>query len=65
MGTGGGEGAPIVLYHAPDKCARQRRVDYSWRRFKEIIKQNSVSQYDMQYDLRFDPRDRIVASSWR
>ena len=62
---GEASGATVGLYYSYGKTARQRRIEYAWRRFTAIITKHSELQSDTQYDLRFDPRDGIVASCWR
>ena len=53
----------ILLYYSADKSARQRRIDYAWRRLKDAIKEQVPSQ-DMQDGIRVEPRDHLVASGW-
>ena len=54
---------PIPLYYSADKSARQRRIDYAWRRFKDAVKVQ-LPAMDTQGDIRFEPRDHLVASGW-
>ena len=58
-------GSTVALYYSFDKTARQRRIDYAWRRFKAIVIKHAEPQSDSQCDLRFDARGRIIATSWR
>ena len=54
---------PISVYYAADKSARQRRIDYAWRRFKDAVKVQ-LPAMDTQGDVRFEPRGHLVVSGW-
>ena len=53
-------GESVKLFYAYDKTARQRRIDYCWRKLRDLIKKNCAHPENLQYDAR----DRIIAHQY-
>ena len=54
-------GESVKLLYAFDKSAKQRRIDYCWRKLRDIVRKSCAQPENLQYDAR----DRIVALNYR